>query len=138
MTLKSENALLLMTRNQVVLQGTNKSFQDVYLDAKVYWISTASLWNFITLVILVHMYVSNFLLRWHLPPNWDVDRYFCWDVLDYNLCSPVLYCDLLIHFFALSPPSSPFWCVYEICLPFGIFHDYVDIFCSMYHQHFLL
>ena len=52
MTLKSENALLLTTRNQVVLQGTNKSFQDVHLNAKVYWISTASLWNSATVLIL--------------------------------------------------------------------------------------
>ena len=55
MTLKSENALLLTTRNQVVLQGTNKSFQDVHLNAKVYWISTASQWNSTTVVILAPM-----------------------------------------------------------------------------------
>ena len=35
LTLKSENALLLTTRNQVVLHGTNKSFQDVHLNAKL-------------------------------------------------------------------------------------------------------
>ena len=59
MTLKSENALLLTTRNQVVLQGTNKSFQDVHLNAKVYWISTASLWNSTTVVILVFTIFPN-------------------------------------------------------------------------------
>ena len=59
MTLKSENALFLMARNQTLLQDTNKCFQDVHLWPKNYWISPDSLWNSTTVVILVFTIFPN-------------------------------------------------------------------------------
>ena len=38
-----KNAVFLTALNQKVLQGIKKSLEDVGLDAKIYWISTASL-----------------------------------------------------------------------------------------------
>ena len=43
-----------MARHQTLLQDTNKSFQDVHLWPKNYWILPDSLWNSTTVVILIN------------------------------------------------------------------------------------
>ena len=45
-------------RHQILLQDTNKSFQDVHLWPKNYWILSDSLWNSTTVVILLYMIYS--------------------------------------------------------------------------------
>ncbi len=39
--------------HQTILQGIKKSSKDGYWDVKSYWISYASLWNSITVIMLV-------------------------------------------------------------------------------------
>ena len=53
LSLKTENTQFLTALYQVVLQDIKKSFEEAHLDAKIYWISSATPWNstiFITLV----------------------------------------------------------------------------------------
>ena len=47
-----ENGPFLTALNQVVLQGIKKSFEGAHLDAKMYWISSATPWNSITVITL--------------------------------------------------------------------------------------
>ena len=50
---KTKNSLLLTALNQMVLKDIKKSFEDVHLDAKIYWVSPASLWFSTTVIMLV-------------------------------------------------------------------------------------
>ena len=53
-----------MALNQIVLQDIKKSLKDVHLDAKIYWILPASLWNSTTAIALLLgiLLLSNFLI----------------------------------------------------------------------------
>ena len=42
-----------MALNQTFLQDIKKSFEDVHLDVKIYWIPPASLWNPTTIITLM-------------------------------------------------------------------------------------
>ena len=50
---KIKKCCFLTALNQKVLQDIKKSFEDVHLDAKIYWISPASLWNSTTVIMLI-------------------------------------------------------------------------------------
>ena len=47
----------MTTLNQIVLRGIKKSFEDLHLDAKIYWISPTSLWNSTTITMLIRVLV---------------------------------------------------------------------------------
>ena len=47
---KTKNNYFLTAFNQKVLKDIKKSFMDVHLDAKIFWISPASLWNSTTVI----------------------------------------------------------------------------------------
>ena len=53
MTVKTKNTQSLTVFNQVVTQDIKKSFEEAHLDAKMYWISTATLWNSTTVTTLL-------------------------------------------------------------------------------------
>ena len=65
LALKIEKCCFLTALNQKVLQGIKKSLEDVHLDAKIYWILPASLWNSTTVIMLTSM-----LIRQKLVPLW--------------------------------------------------------------------
>ena len=44
-----------MALNQTVLQDIKKTYEDVHLDVKIYWISPASLWNSTTVITLIQV-----------------------------------------------------------------------------------
>ena len=51
-----------------------KSFEDVPLDTKIYWISLASLWNSTTVIMLQYMFIfmsmcEVHLIHWHYHTN---------------------------------------------------------------------
>ena len=49
----------LMALNQIVLQDTKKSFEHVYMDAKIYWFPPASPWDSTTVITLPLIDQSN-------------------------------------------------------------------------------
>ena len=53
MTLITENTQFFDILNQVVLKDIKKSFEEAHLDAKIYWISSATLWNSTTVTTLM-------------------------------------------------------------------------------------
>ena len=65
MTLENKGTCFLIAFNQKYLQGIKKIFEDVHLDAKIYQISSATLWNFtIVITLMLASTHSCFVLIW--------------------------------------------------------------------------
>ena len=54
LALKTKNSCFLTALNQNILQDVKKSFDDVHLDAKFYFISPTSQWNSTTVIAILY------------------------------------------------------------------------------------
>ena len=78
----------------MVLQDIKKSFENVHLDIKIYWISTVTLWNFTTLVTLICSFADSYIRLY----NVKIEQSF----FMYLLVNDVNWYDYIIGW--LSPP----------------------------------
>ena len=72
MSWKTENTQFLTALNQFVLGNMKKSFKEAHLDAKIYWISSATPWNstiIITLLIILMVFVKHLKYIFSLRRN---------------------------------------------------------------------